>query len=460
MIELRGAGKTYPNGKGVFDVSMRLEYGLTGFLGRNGSGKTTTMRLIMGLLAPDRGTVLIDGRDLWQYDHIYTLKRDLGFLPNDDYFFPRLTGRENLEYLSLLKTGERDAYAALDRFITELEVDAFIDDPFDTYSTGMKKKVQLVGALIGDPGNMLLDEPHNGLDVMANIALNRTLLRLRDEGRTIFVASHLAEVFDTIADALVVIDQGRIVAAAPRAVSEEAGGPVPGRDRCFKRGFAAGLAGPDRPLPLQRLTQHARRAHQENVSEAELALRVLQGPAGLDRDDRGVVRQRLARQTIPNRLHAPPCGPALLVSPLFEGGCPCRADRVVRAVRCHDDSAFMRGVQDVAFGEDAARYADRVDQAAVRFGRPVGFGRPARGQPLQRVGKSGLGVIGGEAPERAPGLEQVRARVTGVDEHPAPSFPDRGGQGRAAPAPERLQHVPLRTGQGVREHVAGPVVLA
>ena len=212
MIELRGVGKTYVIGKGVFDVSLRLEAGLTGFLGRNGSGKTTTMRLIMGLLAPDRGTVLIDGRDLWQYDRIYALKRNLGFLPNDDYFFTRLTGRENLEYLSLLKTGERDAYAALDRFIAELEVDAFIDDPFDSYSTGMKKKVQLVGALIGEPGNILLDEPHNGLDVMANIALNRTLMRLREEGRTLFVASHMAEVFDTIGDNLVVIDQGRIAA--------------------------------------------------------------------------------------------------------------------------------------------------------------------------------------------------------------------------------------------------------
>ena len=212
MIELRGAGKTYPNGKGVFDVNLRLEPGVTGFLGRNGSGKTTTMRLIMGLLAPERGAVLIDGRDLWQYDHIYTMKRELGFLPNDDYFFARLTGRENLEYLSVLKTGRRDAYAALEPFIGELEVDAFIDDPFDSYSTGMKKKVQLVGALIGDPGNVLLDEPHNGLDVMANIALNRTLLALGDEGRTVFVASHLAEVFDTIADALVVIDQGRIAA--------------------------------------------------------------------------------------------------------------------------------------------------------------------------------------------------------------------------------------------------------
>ncbi|MDD9986331.1 MAG: ABC transporter ATP-binding protein [Spirochaetaceae bacterium] len=215
MIELVGAGKTFGNGKGVFDVDLRLEGGLTGFLGRNGSGKTTTMRLIMGLLEPDGGTVLVDGHDLWKYDHIYTLKRHLGFLPNDDYFFPRLTGRENLEYLSLLKTGDRDAYAALDRFIAELEVDEFIDDPFDSYSTGMKKKAQLVGALIGEPANILLDEPHNGLDVLANIALNRTLLKLRDEGRTVFVSSHLAEVFDTIGDNLVVIDHGRIVAQHP-----------------------------------------------------------------------------------------------------------------------------------------------------------------------------------------------------------------------------------------------------
>ena len=212
VIELVGAGKTFGNGKGVFDVDLRLKGGLTGFLGRNGSGKTTTMRLIMGLLEPDGGTVLVDGHDLWKYDHIYTLKRHLGFLPNDDYFFPRLTGRENLEYLSLLKTGDRGAYAALDRFIAELEADAFIDDPFDSYSTGMKKKAQLVGALIGEPANILLDEPHNGLDILANIAVNRTLLKLRGEGRTVFVSSHLAEVFDTIADALVVIDQGRIAA--------------------------------------------------------------------------------------------------------------------------------------------------------------------------------------------------------------------------------------------------------
>ena len=221
MIELLGTKKTYRTGKGVFNLSFRLEAGIVGFLGRNGSGKTTTMRLIMGLLAPDEGHVIIDGRDLWKHDNMRTLKKRLGFLPNEDYFFSRLTGRENLEYLSVLKTGDREAYRALDRFIAELEAESFLDDPFDTYSSGMKKKVQLVGALVGEPQNILLDEPYSGLDVMANIALNSTLVDLRDQGRTILMASHIAEVFDRTADDLLVIDEGRIAArhSAPFAKS-------------------------------------------------------------------------------------------------------------------------------------------------------------------------------------------------------------------------------------------------
>ena len=93
-------------------------------------------------------------------------------------------------------------------------------------------------------------------------------------------------------------------------------------------------------------------------------------------------------------------------------------------------------------------------------GRYGSAGRPARGQPFQRVLQTGAGVVGGQAPERAPRLDQVRAGVADVHEHPALPFPDRGGEGRAAPAPERLHHVTLRGDQGVREHVAGRIVVA
>ena len=196
---------------GLSTAVISLDTGITGFLGRNGSGKTTTMRLIMGLLRPDAGKVLIDDRDLWQFDHIFALKKNLGYLPNEDYFFDRLSGRENLEYLSLMKTADRDAYIALDHFMTRLEVDTYIDDEFGSYSTGMRKKVQFIGALIGDPAHILLDEPHSGLDVLAGIALQDTLIELRSRGAAIFMSSHVPEVFDTLTDRLLVIDRGRIV---------------------------------------------------------------------------------------------------------------------------------------------------------------------------------------------------------------------------------------------------------
>ena len=174
----------------------------------------------MGLLRPDRGQVLIDGRELWQSDHVFSLRKNLGYLPNEDYFFERLSGRENLEYASLLKTGDRDAYVVLEEIMNRLEVDGYLDDPFGSYSTGMKKKAQFIGALIGSPVHVLLDEPHGGLDVPAGIALNEILMELGDRGTTIFLSSHLPEIFDALADRLLVIERGRITARHEAPFSE------------------------------------------------------------------------------------------------------------------------------------------------------------------------------------------------------------------------------------------------
>ena len=212
MIELRDVHKEYETGNGVFGLSLSLSGGLTGFLGRNGSGKTTTMRLMTGLLCPDRGRILVDQRDLWQSDGIQTLGRSVGYLPHEDYFFDRLTGRENLEYLSLLKTRDRGSYTALNAFLRDLEVDAYLEGRFGTYSAGMKKKIQLIGAMIGEPRHLLLDEPHSGLDIAANLAVDSMLMKLRERGATILLSSHVADIFDSLADGLLIIDRGRIVA--------------------------------------------------------------------------------------------------------------------------------------------------------------------------------------------------------------------------------------------------------
>ena len=232
MIQFDHVTKIYAGSdRGVTDLDFHLSAGVTGFLGRNGSGKTTTMRLLVGLLMPDRGRVLIDGKDLWQYPHVLELKRCLGFLPNEHYFFAKLSGRENLEYLSLLKTGDRGAWRALEDIAGRLDMEEPLERPFADYSTGMRKKVQLMGALIGDPAVLVLDEPMSGLDVLANIVLRRLLLELRDRGKTLFVSSHLAEVFDGMADRLLIIEQGRVVRAETAPFPGQRRGPVPGGTR-------------------------------------------------------------------------------------------------------------------------------------------------------------------------------------------------------------------------------------
>ena len=211
MIQFDDVSKTYlGTDRGVSGLNFTVSPGLTGFLGRNGSGKTTTMRLLVGLLMPDTGRIVIDDKDLWEYPHLLELKRDLGFLPNEHYFFGKLTGRENLEYLSLLKTGDCGAYRALDDLGKRLDLEQSLERPFADYSTGMRKKVQLLAALIGDPAILVLDEPFNGLDVLANIVLRRLLLELCDRGKVVFVSSHLADLFDTMAGRVMIIEEGRI----------------------------------------------------------------------------------------------------------------------------------------------------------------------------------------------------------------------------------------------------------
>ena len=212
MVRFDNIRKIYAgSNRGVSDLNFELTAGVTGFLGRNGSGKTTTMRLLAGLLIPDGGSLKIDGREFWGPERMAEVKQQIGFLPNEDYFFFKLTGRENLEYLSLLKTRDKDAYRGLDSIASDLEIDESLDLPFSDYSTGMRKKVQILGSLIGDPRIVVLDEPFNGLDVMANIVMNRLLLELRERDKTVFVSSHLANALDGVADRVLIIEKGRII---------------------------------------------------------------------------------------------------------------------------------------------------------------------------------------------------------------------------------------------------------
>ena len=211
MVLFQDVTKDYGNGRGVFDLNFELEKGeIYGFLGKNGAGKTTSIKLIMGLLRPDKGSVFFDNKNLRDFDNLYSAKKHIGYLPDASYLLENLSGRENLEYISLLKTGKSNAYMELKEEMEMFEIDSVLDDVLSSYSTGMTKKLHLIASLIGNPQFILWDEPHSGLDVLSNLTMKKILKNRINSEKTVLFSSHILEMTEDVCDNVIIINQGRI----------------------------------------------------------------------------------------------------------------------------------------------------------------------------------------------------------------------------------------------------------
>ena len=189
------------------ELSFRVQPGVvTGFLGPNGSGKSTTMRMILGLDAPDRGQALIDGV---RYADLDWPLRTVGALLDAGAFHP---GRSARAHLAALAAGNDISASRVEQVLGIVGLSEVAGRRAGTYSLGMRQRLGVAVALLGNPGILLLDEPVNGLDP-EGIRWIRDLLRaLAAEGRTVFVSSHLIAEMALTADRLVVIGQGRLLA--------------------------------------------------------------------------------------------------------------------------------------------------------------------------------------------------------------------------------------------------------
>jgi ABC-2 type transport system ATP-binding protein len=207
MIELRELTKRYGGRVAVDRLSVRVQPGVvTGFLGPNGSGKSTTMRMILGLDAPAHGEALIDGV---RYADLKWPLRTVGSLLDAGAFHP---GRSARAHLTALAAGNDIPAARVARVLQTVGLSDAATRRAGTYSLGMRQRLGVAVALLGDPGVLLLDEPVNGLDP-EGIRWIRDLLRgLAAEGRTVFVSSHLIAEMALTADRLVVIGRGRLLA--------------------------------------------------------------------------------------------------------------------------------------------------------------------------------------------------------------------------------------------------------
>jgi sodium transport system ATP-binding protein len=213
MLEARDLTKSFGPVAAVRGVSFSARDGqITGLLGPNGAGKSTTLRMLYTVLRPDSGDALIDGVSVTA-DPL-AARRAIGVLSHGAGLYQHLSARENIAYfgeLHGLSRADRDARAA--ELIETLDMREFADRHAKGYSQGQRLKTALARALVHKPRNVLLDEPTNGLDVMAVRNLRKLLAQLRDAGHCVVFSSHVMQEVEQLCDDVVVIARGQVVAA-------------------------------------------------------------------------------------------------------------------------------------------------------------------------------------------------------------------------------------------------------
>jgi ABC-2 type transport system ATP-binding protein len=205
-IETRGLSKSYGAARGIVELDLRVEAGdIFGFLGPNGSGKTTTIRLLMDLIRPSAGHASIFGKDC-QAEPV-AIKAMTGYLPGELALWNNLTGRQTLTYLGNLRGGVPES--AIESLAERLGLD--LDRKFREYSKGNKQKVGLLQALMHKPRLLILDEPTAGLDPLNQQEFFRIMAEARQGGATVFLSSHVLSEVEHTCDRVAIIREGRLV---------------------------------------------------------------------------------------------------------------------------------------------------------------------------------------------------------------------------------------------------------
>ncbi len=224
MIEVTNLKKHFGSVKAVDGVSFSAPDGkITGLLGPNGAGKSTTLRMLYTVLVPDSGSARIDQHDVTT-DSL-AARRASGVLPHGSGIYERLSARENIRYFGQLNGMRgRALEARIDELADMLEMTEFIERRAKGFSQGQKTKVALARALVHKPKNVLLDEPTNGLDVMATRGLREVIRRLKDAGHCVLFSSHVMQEVAALCDQIVIIAAGTVAAqGSPEQLRERTG---------------------------------------------------------------------------------------------------------------------------------------------------------------------------------------------------------------------------------------------
>jgi len=224
-IKVKGLSKSYSEIKALKNLSMEIEAGtLFGILGPYGAGKSTLIKILATLIEPDSGEVLINNINLIKNSR--KIREFIGYVAQDIALDKLLTGRELLDFQSdLYHINKNKKFERINKLIDQLEMNDWIDRKCGTYSGGMKRRIDLAAGLLHLPQVLILDEPTVGLDIESRNIIWQLLKDLRNNGMTIILSSHYLDEIDKLADWLVIIDDGRVIAqGTPAELKNKLGG--------------------------------------------------------------------------------------------------------------------------------------------------------------------------------------------------------------------------------------------
>jgi len=195
----------------VDNLNLEIKAGeIFGFLGPNGAGKTTTVKLLTGLLKPDSGKIFVNEYDLEK--DILKVKKIVGFLPEHPFLYPKLTGKEYLFFLANLYHLNLSINERIFDLLEMFNLSDFSDELIETYSLGMRQKLILAGIIMREPKFLFLDEPLVGLDPQTARMVKEIFLKFAQEGKTIFLCTHILEIAEKLCQQIGIIRQGKLIA--------------------------------------------------------------------------------------------------------------------------------------------------------------------------------------------------------------------------------------------------------
>jgi ABC-2 type transport system ATP-binding protein len=211
-LRAQGLSKHFSGVMVVKDVDFTIRPGeILGYLGPNGSGKTTTLRMVAGLVEPSSGRVEYGGRNV--RDDLIAFRHVLGYVPEEPYLYPFLSGREYLELVGRLREiPEGLLQMKIDGFLGLFGLTGAADQSISSYSKGMRQKIVISSALLHDPAVVLFDEPESGLDVTTTLVLRHLVRTLASRGKAIVYSSHILEVVERVCQRVIVLHRGAVVA--------------------------------------------------------------------------------------------------------------------------------------------------------------------------------------------------------------------------------------------------------